>query len=228
MAQMEYHIADSERKERMGNSRAAQASVELARKSRADYNKAELERDKALGKLATDMGKVNRASTRSGATGNAAIPAVDKQLAAANIALAEDPNNPALQRRVKALENTLTLAKTAQWNPEKAGSEEAKLTAKTDTELDTQVNKKKLFDPDWQNAKTPAEQDAAEAAIRKRLIERRQTQGKPSGGGVNKNSTTAPNISTITGAPAGATIGKQTAKGWEVLDSSGKLIGYAK
>jgi hypothetical protein len=228
MAQMEYHIADSERKERMGNSRAAQASVELARKSRADYNKAELERDKALGKLATDMGKVNRVSTRSGATGNAAIPAVDKQLAAANIALAEDPNNPALQRRVKALENTLTLAKTAQWNPEKAGSEEAKLTAKTDTELDTQVNKKKLFDPDWQNAKTPAEQDAAEAAIRKRLIERRQTQGKPSGGGVNKNSTTAPNISTITGAPAGATIGKQTAKGWEVLDSSGKLIGYAK
>jgi len=230
MAQMEFYIADSERKERMGNSRAAQASVELARKSRADYNKAELERDKALGRLASDMGRFNKSSARSGATGNAAIPAVDKQLAAARLALAEDPENPKLLRQVKALEDTLSLAKTAQWNPEKAGSEEAKLTAKTDTDLDTQVNKKKIFDPDWQNASTSAQKDAAEKAIRDRIIANRQppAKGKPSGEGVNKNSTTAPNISTITGAPAGATIGKQTAKGWEVLDSSGKLIGYAK
>jgi hypothetical protein len=230
MAQMEFYIADSERKERMGNSRAAQASVELARKSRADYNRAELERDKALGRLASDMGRFNKSSARSGATGNAAIPAVDKQLAAARLALAEDPQNPKLLRQVKALEDTLSLAKTAQWNPEKAGSEEAKLTAKTDTDLDTQVNKKKIFDPDWQNASTSAQKDAAEKAIRDRIIANRQppAKGKPSGEGVNKNSTTAPNISTITGAPAGATIGKQTAKGWEVLDSSGKLIGYAK
>lgn len=227
MAQMEYHIADSERKERMGNSRAAQASVELARKSRADYNKAELERDKALGKLATDMGRVNKASAR-GASGNAAIPAVDKQLAAARIALAEDPENAALQRRVKALEQTLSLAKTAQWSPEKAETEEAKITSKTDTELDKQVAKDRIFDPDWQNATTPAEKDAAETALRNRILARRQTQGKPSGGGVNKNSTNAPDISTIKGAPAGSTIGKQTTKGWEILDSSGKLIGYAK
>ena len=129
---------------------------------------------------------------------------------------------------MKALEQTLSLAKTAQWSPEKAGSEEAKITSKTDTELDKQVAKDRIFDPDWQNATTPAEKDAAETALRNRILARRQTQGKPSGGGVNKNSTTAPNISTIKGAPEGAKIGSKTAKGWEVLDSSGNLIGYAK
>jgi hypothetical protein len=230
MAQMEFYIADSERKERSGNSRAAQASVELARKSRADYNRAELERDKALGRLASDMGRYNKSSARSGATGNAAIPAVDKQLAAARLALAEDPENPKLLRQVKALEDTLTLAKTTQWNPDKAGSEEAKLTSKTDTELDTQVNKKKIFDPDWQNASTSAQKDAAEKAIRDRIVANRQppAKGKPSGEGVNKNSTTAPDISTIKGVPAGSSVGGKTAKGWEILDSSGKLIGYVK
>ena len=37
-----------------------------------------------------------------------------------------------------------------------------------------------------------------------------------------------PNIASVTGAPRGATIGAQTAKGWEVKDRSGKVIGYAQ
>jgi hypothetical protein len=232
MAQMEFSIADAERKERSGNSRAATAAVENKRKSIADYNKAELERDKALGRLASDMGRFNKPSARSGATGNAAIPAVDKQLAAARLALAEDPQNPKLLRQVQALEQTLSLAKTAQWNPEKAGTEEAKVQTKADTDLDARVAKDKIFDPAWQNATTTAEKDAAETALRNRIIARRQAQapakGKPSGEEVNKNSTTAPDISTIKGAPEGSTVGKKTAKGWEVLGPSGKVIGYAQ
>jgi hypothetical protein len=232
MAQMEFSIADAERKERSGNSRAATAAVENKRKSIADYNKAELERDKALGRLASDMGRFNKPSTRGGATGNAAIPAVDKQLAAARLALAEDPQNPKLLRQVQALEQTLSLAKTAQWNPEKAGTEEAKVQTKADTDLDARVAKDKIFDPAWQNATTTAEKDAAETALRNRIIARRQAQapakGKPSGEEVNKNSTTAPDISTIKGAPEGSTVGKKTAKGWEVLGPSGKVIGYAQ
>jgi hypothetical protein len=230
MAQMEFSIADAERKERSGNSRAATAAVENKRKSIADYNKAELERDKALGRLASDMGRFNKPSARSGATGNAAIPAVDKQLAAARLALAENPEDPKLQRQVKALEDTLALSRTAQWNPDKTGSEEAKLTSKTDTELDKQVDKKKIFDPDWLNASTSAQKDAAETAIRDRIIAKRPppAKGKPSGEGVNKNSTNPPDISTIKGVPAGSSVGGKTAKGWEILDSSGKLIGYVK
>jgi hypothetical protein len=40
--------------------------------------------------------------------------------------------------------------------------------------------------------------------------------------------TGVPDIKSVTGAPAGATIGRQTIQGYEILDSSGKLIGYAK
>ena len=42
-------------------------------------------------------------------------------------------------------------------------------------------------------------------------------------------STKAPDISTVKGAPAGATIGAFVqGQGYEVKDSKGKLIGYAK
>jgi hypothetical protein len=39
---------------------------------------------------------------------------------------------------------------------------------------------------------------------------------------------TRPDISSVTGAPRGATIGAQTSMGWEIKDRSGKVIGYAQ
>lgn len=38
----------------------------------------------------------------------------------------------------------------------------------------------------------------------------------------------APSIGDVQGAPAGASIGSRTEKGWEVKDKSGKLIGYVR
>ena len=235
MAQMEFHINDAERKERMGNSRAATAAVESARKDRKDMNKAELDRDIALGRLSTEMGKINKPPRAAGA-GDAStkLPQVDREAAAITkqiIALeAKDPSDPQIAILKKQRAGLIEILGTGKdYGPTKAGSEEAKLTEKADTELDKQVDKKKIFDRAWQDAKTPEEQSAAEKAIRDRIIANRQaTSGKPSGGGVNKNSTTAPDISTIKGAPAGSTIGKSTAKGWEVLGPSGTLIGYAQ
>jgi hypothetical protein len=124
------------------------------------------------------------------------------------------------------------LATGKDYGPTKAGSEEAKLTETTESNLDKDVNKQAIFDPAYQKAMAAGDSQGmsdAKLAIRKRIIANRQaTSGKPSGTGVNKNSTTAPDISTIKGAPAGSTIGKQTAKGWEVLGPSGTLIGYAQ
>jgi hypothetical protein len=37
-----------------------------------------------------------------------------------------------------------------------------------------------------------------------------------------------PSIGDVQGAPAGASIGSRTEKGWEVKDKSGKLIGYVR
>jgi hypothetical protein len=68
-AELEFHINDAERKERMGNSRAATAAVESARKERRDMNKAELDRDIALGRVSTEMGKINKPVRGAGGAG---------------------------------------------------------------------------------------------------------------------------------------------------------------
>jgi len=38
----------------------------------------------------------------------------------------------------------------------------------------------------------------------------------------------APSIAEVKGAPPGASIGVKTAKGWEMKDKSGKLLGYVR
>jgi hypothetical protein len=235
MSQMEFHINDAERKERAGNSRAATAAVESARKDRRDMNKAELDSDIALGRLVTEMGKLSKPRA-AGAGAGPKPPKLNERLYddnLDNLKLTEQPKEGETPKqfdaRMRAEAGKLTARQVKDFGPEKAGAEEAKLTSKADTDLDARVAKDKIFDPAWQNAATPEAKDAAETALRNRIIARRSTApGKPSGGGVNKNSTTAPDISTIEGAPAGSTIGKQTAKGWEVLDPLGKVIGHAK
>lgn len=237
IAAAEFNLADSKRKESLGlfkEGRAAEAryvsAVKAADKARLDKAKAYADAIKG-GMNAT---KPLRSAFSGAGNASTKLPQVDREAAAITkqiIALeAKDPNDPQLailKKQLVGLKEILATGKD--FGPAKAGSEEAKLTERADTELDKQVDKKKIFDRAWQDAKTPEEQSAAEKAIRDRIIANRQTSpGKPSGGGVNKNSTTAPDISTIKGAPAGSTIGKSTAKGWEVLDPSGTVIGYAQ
>lgn len=233
---MKFNVNDAQRKERMGNRRAAMSAMETARKDDLDANKFALDKERAV---ATAYGTALRA-TRPGAAGAGAKPPklnerlYDDNLD--NLKLTEQPKEGETPKqfdaRIRAQAGELTARQVKDFGPAKAGSEEAKLTSKTDTDLDARVAKDKIFDQAWQDAKTPEEKDAAETALRNRIIARRQAQaktpGKPSDTGVNKNSTTAPDISTIKGAPAGSTIGKSTAKGWEILDSSGRLIGHAK
>ena len=229
---MKFNVNDAQRKERMGNRRAAMSAMETARKDDLDANKFALDKERAV---ATAYGTALRA-TRPGAAGAGGpkplrvdqdAAAITKQIIALEAKNPEDPQIAVLKKQRAGLIEILGTGKD--FGPTKAGSEEAKLASKTDTDLDARVAKDKIFDQAWQDAKTPEEKDAAETALRNRIIARRQTtSGKPSDTGVNKNSTTAPDISTIKGAPAGSTIGKSTAKGWEILDSSGRLIGHAK
>jgi len=241
IATAQYNLADSKRKESLGlfkEGRAAESryvtAVKAADKARLDKAKAYADAIKG-GMNATKPLR----SAFSGAGAGPKPPKLAERLYddnLANLKLTEQPKEgetPAqFNARISAQAGELTARQVKDYGPTKAGSEEAKLTEKTDTELDKQVDKKKIFDRAWQDAKTPEEQGAAEKAIRDRIIANRppkgQSQGKPSDSGVNKNSTTAPDISTIKGAPAGSTIGKQTTKGWEVLDPLGKVIGHAQ
>lgn len=240
IATAQYNLADSKRKESLGlfkEGRAAEAryvsAVKAADKARLDKAKAYADAIKG-GMNAT---KPLRSAFSGAGNASTKLPQVDREAAAITkqiIALeAKDPNDPQLailKKQLVGLKEILATGKD--FGPAKAGSEEAKLTETTESNLDKDVNKQAIFDPAYQKAMAagdPQGMSDAKLAIRKRIIANRQaTSGKPSGGGVNKNSTTAPDISTIKGAPAGSTIGKSTAKGWEVLDPSGTVIGYAQ
>jgi hypothetical protein len=133
---MEFAISDAERKERSGNSRAATAAVENRRKSIADYNKSELERDKALGRLATDMGRFNRPVGKAAGSGDAStkLPQVDREAALITkqiIALeAKDPNDPQIAILKKQREGLIEILGTGKEGPTAAPRAAAALTAK--------------------------------------------------------------------------------------------------
>jgi hypothetical protein len=236
-ARAQFALKDAQRKERMGDARGAQAALGEARKFQQDANRAEGDKLRFSADIAARTVQYSRPP--KAADGANKEPKLAERLYddnLANLLETEKPNEgestKAFQARMRAEAGKLTARQVKDFGPERAASEEAKVATKVDTELDKQVAKDKIFDPAWQNATTSEQKEAAETALRNRILARRQpkdqSQGKPSTSGVNKNSTTAPDISTIKGAPAGSTIGKSTAKGWEVLDSSGKLIGYAQ
>ena len=239
---MRFNVNDAQRKERMGNRRAAMSAMSEARKDENAALTFKVNQEKAV---SSALGAAMRA-TRPGAAGagaGAKPPKLAERLYDDNLANlmqtekpSEGESDTAFKARMRAEAGKLTARQVKDVGPEKVASEEAKVASKVDTELDKQVAKDKIFDPAWQNATTSEQKEAAETALRNRILARRQpkdqaeppAKGKPSTSGVNKNSTTAPDISTIKGAPAGSTIGKSTTKGWEVLDPSGKLIGYAQ
>jgi len=125
MSQMEFHINDAERKERMGNSRAATAAVERASKDRKDMNKAELDRDIALGKLSTEMGKINK-PPRAAGSGASKEPKLNEQLSAAEVAYEMDPSEKNRQQ-VVAIRRAVDRVKTTESGPGKLGAQESQI-----------------------------------------------------------------------------------------------------
>jgi hypothetical protein len=123
MSQMEFHIADAERKERMGNSRAATTAVENARKDRKDMNKAELDRDIALGRLSTEMGKINKPPRAAG--GEKALK-LNEDLGAAEVAFEKDPSEGNRQR-VVALRRAVDRVKTTESGAGKLGAQNTQI-----------------------------------------------------------------------------------------------------
>lgn len=233
LGQMEFNLADAERKERLGLTKEARADVQNAEANRLAAYKAGQTKDVAL---ATALSRGITATRPAKSTGSG--PKVAEQLAAAEIAFANNPT-PQNRRIVEALRSTVSQTKTS-WTtgesgPGRLGAQSEATQAGVNRDIDTQVNKQKYMDQPWLDAMAKGDtagQAAAEQRIRQKIIDTRKattpSKGKPSDDGVNKNSTIAPNISTIQGAPKGSRIGSNTAQGWEILDSSGTLIGYAK
>ena len=154
MAQMEFHINDAERKERMGNSRAATAAVERASKDRKDMNKAELDRDIALGRLASEMGKINKPPRIVGAGGEGKLPQVDRDAAAMakqiidlESANPNDPKLPALKQKLTALERIIAATKTSESGPGKLGAQNTQIFVGAAKDSSAEARKMLYTDP---------------------------------------------------------------------------------
>jgi hypothetical protein len=145
MAQMEFHINDAERKERMGNSRAATAAVERASKDRKDMNKAELDRDIALGRLASEMGKINKPSRVVGA-GGSKEQKLNEQYSAAEIAYEMDPSEEN-RKRVVALRRSVDRVKTTESGPGKLGVQESQIFVTAAKDSSANARKRLYLDP---------------------------------------------------------------------------------
>lgn len=186
--QMRFALADAQRKERMGDVRGAQTAMETARKARADANQFQLNKTKALADLDAKAMQATRPRTATGASG----PKLAEQLAAAELAYAENPT-PANKAKVDALTRaaakTRTSFSTSEVGPEKARVTTASVQQRIDADVTKGLDKFKEESKAYRKAvrdKNEAEiqrlLDAEELRLR-RVAERSQAAVSPAGGG---------------------------------------------
>jgi hypothetical protein len=134
--QMQFALADAQRKERMGNIRGAQAAMETARKERADANRFKLNKAVALSTLDAKALQSLRPAGKGAGSGDAStkLPQVDRDAAAITkqiIALeAKDPNDPQIAILKKQREGLIEILGTGKEGPTAAPRAAAALTAK--------------------------------------------------------------------------------------------------
>jgi hypothetical protein len=164
--QMKFAYADAQRKERVGNIRAATSSMEAARKFQQDANNAHFNKLKGMADLAAKGAQANRPYAR-GAGANAG-PKVAEQLAAAEIDFSQNPTKEnkvkveALRRTQAQLaqKQTFSLSDVPEGGP-KAGAltsqanlGNAKLDADIVEKATKTVNDSILSDPAYRAART--------------------------------------------------------------------------
>ena len=110
IAQMNFALDDAQRKERMGNTRGAQAALEAARKFQQDANRAQGDKLRYGADIAARTVQYSRPAKATG-SGDAStkLPQVDRETAAMQDRLIEmqaknpeDPQIPILEKKIKA------------------------------------------------------------------------------------------------------------------------------
>lgn len=170
--QMQFSYADAQRKEKAGMHRAAQASVDSARKFQQDANKANFDKRRALADLAVKGAQANKPR----AAGAGAQPSAFNVLFNAKQALAADPKNPQLQAAVKnaqeAVAATKTSFSTGESGPGRLGAQQDALTSKENIEANKALDKHKLMNGrEWRKAVEAAGSvEAAENQFKRKWI----------------------------------------------------------
>jgi hypothetical protein len=186
-AKMQFALKDAQRKERVGNSRAAQASMELYRKFQQDENKAEFDRDNALAQLAARGVAANRPTGKgAGAGGGPKLNELAFQANVDNLKETTKPkpgeSNTAFDARIRAMAADLTTRQTKtsfssslsdfpERGPKARGAE-ATITSKENTEANKALEKYKFTNRrDWKKSiETAGSEQAAEDAYKRKWI----------------------------------------------------------
>ena len=230
---MQFSLADAQRKERMGDIRGAQAAAETARKERSDANRFKFNKAQALAKLDADVYKaVNRPSNKGAGSG----PKLAEQLAAAELAYAKNPtkeNKADVDALTRAAAKTRTSFSTSESGSGKLGAQQEALTSKENIEANKALEKHKLmYRKDWRKAVDEAGSEQAATAKFKADWIRNNPQAAEGGAAPAKStaapaaapkSTTATKV--VSMADVNATVASSGKTKQEVMDAL-KANGY--
>jgi hypothetical protein len=222
--QMNFALADAERKERMGDARGAQAALEAARKFQQDANRAQGDKLRYGADIAARTVGYSKTSTKGAGSGEEKLLKVNEQLAQAEIAFESDPSD-ANKNRVAALRRTVDRIRTSESGPGKLGAQEAALASKENIAAEQALTKHKLINRrDWKKAVEAAGGDEKAAAdnFKKNWITA-NPQSAEEGGAPAPKPTTAGKVATMADVKATALASKKTEQ--EVIDAL-KAKGY--
>jgi hypothetical protein len=203
LATMRFHMGEAQRKEQMGMSGEARKDAALAQKARLDASNAENRKNAATGAIYRGIAMASRPQAVRG--GGAGSNNADKNYFSA----------------LKAVDNVSRIISNEKKDQTYVQmQQDASLTPDTPAKKN-RVEKAQKYITET-DARHKAMQDRAEGVLN------RYTPGgnAPAAPAV---ATKTPDIASVAGAPKGSKIGKMvTGKGHEVIDASGKLIGYAQ
>jgi hypothetical protein len=157
LANMEFNLADAQRKESMGMLRSATTAAAEAQKNQKDANAAHLKKLRYQGELAgkaATAAKPYRAAGAGAGAGEKPLK-VPEQLSAAEIAFEKDPTEANL-RTVTALRRTVAQTKTSDIGTNKSALEDARLMSAQDAAVLKAVQdaeKQARIDPEYLKSK---------------------------------------------------------------------------
>ena len=232
IAQKVYEMQKAAAEGRLGDKKALDLELDKIAK---DYNvsknqlieKALIANAEILNRQTTAEATIKAANLRSqGAVNAATITAGKKtdfvELANAKAALAADPTNETLQKRVTAMEDAAKLMKNQPAETNALSKENIAIDKAVGAVIDTLAYKKA----------TPIQKDemlneARRVALDNLKYASKNTETPKPVPAPAPAPSAPPSIASIKGAPPGSTIGKLTPQGWEVLDKNGKILGHS-
>lgn len=209
LMEMQMNMEAAQRQEAIGNRKDALAAADAADKKKKEAATFEFEKNKFLSEDALKRREI--AATEAAATAKTKDPTWQMELIRAEQAYAA---NPSEENRVRV---EGARAAVAQYNDYSKMETAAKVQSAIATAEETVRNSIEYI-----RESDPIKKEAMLEAARRKARATFYPDEAPS------TTNTSPDLSTISGAPKGAKLGRQTDKGWEVFDAKGNLVGYAQ